>query len=325
MAFTLEDARIMVEKGLSGLDLPDDPPELYEPIRYILNVGGKRLRPSLLLVACSLFSDKPQQALPAALAVEIFHNFTLLHDDIMDKAPLRRNQPTVHEKWNENVAILSGDVMSIYAYRLLAGIPSNRLKPVMKIFNQTATEVCEGQQMDMNFESASSVSVDDYLRMIRMKTAVLIASCLQMGAILGGSSVSDAGELYLFGLNLGIAFQLQDDWLDVFGNQDKFGKRIGGDILSDKKTFLLIKAMELAGGTTADELQSLLGNHRVKESEKIARVREIYRQLGISELTRELMNTYFRQALQHLDMVGIASGKRMILKKFAEDLVKREY
>ncbi len=304
---------------------PETPPELYDPIRYILSIGGKRLRPSLVLVSCSLFSDKPVQALPAALAVEVFHNFTLLHDDIMDRAPMRRNQPTVHEKWNENVAILSGDVMSIWAYTLLSEIPANKLKPVLRLFNQTAIEVCEGQQMDMNFESRNDVKVEEYIRMISLKTAVLLASCLQMGAMLGGSSVSDGRELYQFGLNLGIAFQLKDDWLDTFGDQEKVGKRIGGDILADKKTFLLIKASELATGEKAKKLRQLTGNDRIPEEKKIAGVREIYDELDISGLALKEMDRYYKKALAHLAKVMVPSNRTRFLRKFAEDLMGREY
>ena len=323
--FSLDEAADMVEKGLAAIKLPAGPAELYDPIRYVLSGGGKRLRPSLVLAACSLFSEKPRQALPAALAVEMFHNFTLVHDDIMDHAPVRRNKPTVHRKWNQNVAILSGDVMSVLAYHLLAGIPSGLLGPVLRIFNKTAIEVCEGQQMDMDFETAQEVTEEEYIRMIGLKTGSLLAASLQMGAILGGSSTSDANALHAFGLNLGISFQLRDDWLDVFGDPEKFGKRTGGDILSDKKTFLLIKAMELARGTVREELLSLIGNKKVPAREKVGRVKDIYLQLNIGKITREKMEVYYKKATGSLEEVNVTEQRKRILKKFAGELMEREH
>jgi len=322
--FSFEDAAGMVEEGLSVLKLPAAPAKLYDPIRYVLSGGGKRIRPSLVLAACSLFSDKPRQAMPAALAVEIFHNFTLVHDDIMDHAPVRRNKPTVHRKWNRNIAILSGDVMSVLAYHLLSGVPSRRLTQVLRIFNKTAMEVCEGQQMDMDFENAREVSEEEYIRMISLKTGSLLAASLQMGAVLGGSTASDADALHACGLNLGISFQLRDDWLDVFGDPEKFGKRTGGDILSDKKTFLLIKAMELARGSVREELYSLIGNKRVPDKEKVGRMKDIYLQLNIGQITRDKMAVYYRKASASLEQVNVTEQRKRILKKFAGELMERD-
>lgn len=322
--FSFEDAAGMVNEGLSDLKLPTAPARLYDPIRYVLSGGGKRVRSSLVLAACSLFSNKPRQAMPAALAVEVFHNFTLVHDDIMDHAPVRRNKPTVHRKWNRNIAILSGDVMSVLAYHLLTGVPSRWLIPVLRIFNKTAMEVCEGQQMDMDFENNREISEEKYIRMISLKTGSLLAASLQMGAVLGGSSASDADALHAFGLNLGISFQLRDDWLDVFGDPEKFGKKTGGDILSDKKTFLLIKAMELARGSVREELHFLIGNKKMPAKEKVGRMKDIYLKLNIGGITREKMEIYYRKASASLEKVSVPEQKKRILKKFAGDLMERE-
>src|SRR5476651_2411466 len=252
----LTDLQVLISKAVDALKFPESPAELYEPISYILDLGGKRLRPSLLLMACDLFGGDVNKAIEPALAIEVFHNFTLMHDDIMDKAPLRRGKKTVHEKWNANVAILSGDAMMVEANKLMMKVDDPILRRVMDVFNETATGVCEGQQIDMSFEQRNNVLIDEYLNMIRLKTAVLLGGTLKIGAIIGGASLNDAQLLYSFGVNLGIAFQLQDDILDVYGDPEKFGKQVGGDILSNKKTYLLIKALELAKD---DHLQQL--NH----------------------------------------------------------------
>jgi len=256
--YTFIQIQQIVEKYLKEIELKTEPRELYEPVKYILEIGGKRIRPSLVLAAYNLFKNDVETAINPALALEVFHNFTLLHDDIMDKADLRRNQQTVHKKWNENVAILSGDTMSIKAYELLSKIPAEFLSEVLQAFNKTALQVCEGQQLDMNFESRLDVSVEEYLEMIRLKTSVLIAVSLKIGAIMAGALRNDVHKLYDFGLNLGLAFQLQDDYLDAYGDVQAFGKKIGGDIVANKKTFLLIKALETSDKETSEVIYCII-------------------------------------------------------------------
>jgi len=241
-----------INQYISNKTYGASPVELYEPINYIMSLGGKRLRPCLLLMACDMFGGDVEQALAPALAIEVFHNFTLMHDDIMDKAPLRRGKPTVHEKWNANTAILSGDVMMVESNKLIMQVKDNILRPVLDVFNDTAVGVCEGQQIDMNFETRQDVQIDEYINMIRLKTAVLVGGALKMGALVGGADDAEGTLLYNFGEQLGIAFQLQDDILDVYGDPKKFGKQVGGDIISNKKTYLLIKALELAKGDTLE-------------------------------------------------------------------------
>ena len=251
-----------IEKEITSFckNLSASPKELYEPIAYMLAMGGKRIRPNLLLISCKLFNGNLKDALPAAIAIELFHGFTLIHDDITDNAPLRRNKPSVHAKWNSNIALLSGDAMLIKAYEYIAKVPGAHLPIVLSIFNDTALKVCEGQQFDMNYETQKKVSIDDYLHMISLKTAALLATSLEMGAILGGASAKDAVRMKVFGGNIGMLFQLQDDILDVFGEQEKVGKQTGGDIINNKKTFLLLKALELAKGNTLKELIHLLSS-----------------------------------------------------------------
>ncbi|MBU2045104.1 MAG: polyprenyl synthetase family protein [Bacteroidetes bacterium] len=255
---SIQELQQIIDQAVKDTTYPSEPKELYEPISYLMALGGKRLRPAMVLMATDLFGGDIQEALAPALAVELFHNFTLMHDDIMDKAPLRRGQPTVHAKWNEAVAILSGDVMFVKAYKMMIQVKPDILSPVLEVFNQTAVGVCEGQQIDMNFERRAEVSIPEYVEMIRLKTAVLVGGALKIGALIGNASEKDAQLLYEFGENLGIAFQLQDDILDVYGDPEKFGKQVGGDIISNKKTFLLIKALELAEGETAKSLNHWL-------------------------------------------------------------------
>jgi len=243
---TLSDLRHLFNENIPYPSFKRDPEELYEPLSYMLELGGKRMRPVLVLLGCEMFSREAERALPQAIAIELFHNFTLIHDDIMDKAPLRRGLPTVHEKYNSNIAILSGDVMLVYAYKNLIQCKKNLIEPVVTLFNQTAVEVCEGQQLDMNFENRNDVSVKEYLKMIKLKTAVLIGCSLQTGAIIGGASAKEAERMYHAGYHLGIAFQLQDDILDSFGDEKKFGKQTGGDIIQNKKTILLIETLNRA-------------------------------------------------------------------------------
>lgn len=302
----------------------DQPAELYEPIRYLMALGGKRLRPVLTLLGTSLYTDDWQRALRPAIAVEVFHNFTLMHDDIMDRAPLRRGQPTVHEKWNGNVAILSGDVMLVQAYELLLDVEPDLLRPVLARFNRTAAEVCEGQQWDMNFETRTTVSEAEYLEMIRLKTAVLLGFALELGAMLGHAPAADAFALRQIGQNIGLGFQLKDDYLDVYGQPDKFGKLVGGDILANKKTFLLIDALEKAQGATRAELDRWLGAKEFNPVEKVEAVTAIYDSLGVGKTTEELMNRYFGNAFQLLHELPAEPRRKATLRLFAEQLIGRE-
>src|SRR3569833_2778488 len=254
----LHELQDIISDAVKELNFPGYPAQLYEPITYILSMGGKRMRPALLLMACDLFGGDVEKALPPALAIEVFHNFTLMHDDIMDNAPLRRGKTTVHERWNQNAAILSGDVMLIEGYKLMMQVDNHILRDVLNIFNETAVGVCEGQQLDMEFETREVVGIDEYIEMIRLKTAVVLGGALKIGALIGGASADDAALLSAFGVQLGVAFQLQDDILDVYGNPEKFGKQVGGDIISNKKTYLLIKAKELANSQQKEELNNWL-------------------------------------------------------------------
>jgi len=330
---TLAEYQQLVEAEIKKqfFDKKTQPKELFEPIEYILEEGGKRLRPALCVLACHLFSEQIAQAVKPAVALETFHNFTLLHDDIMDKADMRRGRATVHKKWNENTAILSGDAMVILAYQLLEEIDSKYLSQVLKIFNQTSLDVCIGQQYDMNFElrplgtQTEAVSESEYLYMISKKTSVLIAASLQIGAILGGAKSSDAQNLYDFGENLGIAFQLQDDLLDVYGNEAEFGKKIGGDILANKKTFLLIKAYELLHSKEQlNEMIYFLPQSEKEKQYKILKVTEIYNSLEIKELTEQKILFFYHKALQALDTIEIEEFKKKILKDFAMNLLNRK-
>ncbi len=302
----------------------EQPPELYEPIRYLMALGGKRLRPVLTLMGTALFTDDWQKSLHPAIAVEVFHNFTLMHDDIMDNAPLRRGQPTVHEKWNENVGILSGDVMLVQAYELLLDVDPNLLQPVLRRFNRTAAEVCEGQQWDMNFETRATVSEAEYLEMIRLKTAVLLGFALELGAILGRADEAQASALRQIGQNIGLGFQLKDDYLDVYGQPDKFGKLVGGDILANKKTFLLIDALEKAQGATRAELLRWLAAREYNPVQKVEAVTAIYDELGVAETAETLMNRYFSTAFQLLDELSAEPQRKATLRAFAEGLIGRE-
>ncbi len=300
------------------------PAELYEPIAYTLQLGGKRMRPVLLLMACEMFDSNLQNAIKPALGIEVFHNFTLLHDDIMDKAPLRRNQPTVHMRWNSDIAILSGDTMFVKSYQLMMQTEDKYLREVLEIFSETAIGVCEGQQLDMNFETLNTVSIDDYIQMISLKTAVLLAGSLQIGAIIGGASKEDAQHLYAFGKNIGIAFQLQDDILDVFGDAEKFGKQVGGDILSNKKTYLLLKAIELANDSIAAELKEWLNKSEFNPTQKIEAIKTIFQKLNIKEIAEKKMHEYHQIAMTHFAALSIADEKKEALLTFAESLLVRE-
>lgn len=324
MQNTVAHFHAMLEKRIKGHMYGQHPKELYQPIEYIMNLGGKRLRPLLVLLGYSLFKRDVQSIVDQALAVEVFHNFTLLHDDIMDEAPLRRGKPTVHEKWNHNTAILSGDVMLVKAYELLLSAPKGKLKPLMRLFNKTACEVCEGQQMDMLFESKKTVTEDEYIEMIRLKTAVLLGMSLEFGAVLADAEEADVKALRKFGENIGIGFQLKDDLLDVYADKVKFGKQVGGDILSNKKTFLLINALERAKKTQKTELDKWLKAEMFKPEEKVKAVTEIYNQLEIKELTEAKMNDYFTKGFDQLKKINSSLPERARLREFAEGLIERQ-
>ncbi|HQF29357.1 MAG TPA: polyprenyl synthetase family protein [Bacteroidia bacterium] len=313
----------LVLDGIQQLSFPNEPAALYDPLRYILSLGGKRMRPVLTLMGCDAFGGDVNAALPAALGVEVFHNFTLMHDDIMDNAPLRRSKPTVHTKWNSNIAILSGDAMFVESCRLVMQSPDAAVRQVMDVFTKTALEVCEGQQYDMDFESMSQVSIDQYIDMIRLKTAVLLGGSLKMGAIIAGANESDANHLYDFGVNLGVAFQLQDDILDVFGDADKFGKQVGGDILSNKKTFLLLTALNTAQGSTKDSLLQWIKSSD-QPQEKVIAVTEIYNSLNVRDVAEKKMNELYDVALSHLDSIPVDDANKQPLKDLAASLMVRQ-
>ncbi|MDF2156946.1 polyprenyl synthetase family protein [Algoriphagus sp. CAU 1675] len=314
-----------LETFLQEQNFGDSPKELYEPITYILNLGGKRIRPLLSLMAYSLYKNDLEKMLGPAAAIEVFHNFTLMHDDIMDEAPLRRGQATVHEKWNTNVAILSGDVMLVKAYDLLLQTEAKHLPEALRLFNKTAAEVCEGQQFDMNFESEEVVAAGDYIQMIRLKTAVLLGLSLQLGAVLAEASPEDAQKLYDFGVNIGIGFQLKDDLLDVFADQSKFGKQVGGDIIANKKTYLLIKALELAKGSDAEELKYWLSKKEFDKEKKVNAVKSLYERLGIKALTEAKMNEYFEEGFRQFNSIQFKQAEYFNeLRQITQDLIHRE-
>lgn len=313
----------LLEDKIKDEQFGNTPLELYEPIRYLMALGGKRLRPILVLLGYNLFKENVSSILNQAIAVEVFHNFTLMHDDIMDNAPIRRGQPTVHEKWNANTAILSGDVMLVKAYDLLLDTPDDKLKPLLTIFNKCAAEVCEGQQFDMIFESKTTVSDAEYIEMIRLKTAVLLGMSLEMGALLANAKEEDKNALKDFGVNIGIGFQLKDDLLDVYADKAKFGKQVGGDIISNKKTFLLINALEKAKGKQKKELTHWLEATDFDAEEKVKAVTAIYNKLGIKKLTEQKMNEYFDAGFLSLKKVSSSIYEKAQLKKFAEALIDR--
>lgn len=300
---------------------PSSPATLYDPLEEFLAIAGKRVRPVLCLMGNELFGEIKQDAYHLAAAVELFHNFTLVHDDIMDKAPLRRGKPTVHAVHGEPTALLGGDVMMVVAYDYLNKIDAGYLKKVLFLFNKTAKEVCEGQQLDMDFEKLEQVSLDDYLHMIALKTSVLLASSLQLGAMIGGASEGNQQHLYEFGKNLGIAFQVQDDYLDAFGDPEKFGKQVGGDIQSNKKTFLMIHALDTAKGAMLDELHQLL---KGDDHEKVEKVLSIYKACGVDRWANELKEQYLQKALLHLEEIAVSKDRKTTLVELAHYLIKRD-
>jgi len=301
---------------------PEAPSTLYQPNEYFLKLGGKRVRPVLCLMGNELFDDIREDAWELATAVELFHNFTLIHDDIMDKAPLRRGMETVHTKYGESTALLAGDVMLVAAYDHINRIKPLHLQRIISLFNKTAREVCEGQQLDMDFEKKDTVSFEEYEQMIKLKTSVLLAASLQMGAIMGGAGSGNQQHLYEFGKNLGIAFQVQDDYLDAFGDPEKFGKQVGGDILANKKTFLLIHALETANAGQLEELKQLIAGN---PADKVEQVLRIFRDCKVDEWAIELKDKYLDEAFQHLDDIAVLSKRKQPLTDLARFLVQREH
>ena len=307
-----------IEQSLADQNFNQNPVELYDPIAYILSLGGKRLRPAMTLAACELFGGSKDKALMPALAIEIFHNFSLIHDDIMDAAPVRRGKPTVHKKWNDNIAILSGDAMLVKAYQYVAMVEPYILPDVLNVFSKTAIEVCEGQQYDLNFESLDKVSEDEYINMIRLKTSVLLGAALKIGALIAGASKPDLEAIYLFGVNIGIAFQIQDDILDAFGESDKFGKLSGGDILNDKKTILMIHAL-----SKSSELNNWIGKTD-KPEKKVTTVKALFENTGAKKYAEERMHQYYEDAITHLNTVDGNTNIKEALADFAKFLILRD-
>jgi geranylgeranyl diphosphate synthase type II len=310
-----------VEQGLKKLDFKGDPTELYAPIEYFMALGGKRLRPALCLAACELFGRKADEALNPALGIEVFHNFTLVHDDIMDDANVRRGKPTVHEKWNVNTAILSGDTMLVQAYQLIASVGESVLKPVLDTFSKTAIEVCEGQQYDMSFETLGPVKEEDYIEMIRLKTSVLLGAALKIGALTGGAGDAAADKLYAFGVNIGIAFQIQDDLLDAFGNPEKVGKKPGGDIILNKQTILRIHAWYHGH----ENSRELLTREFDSNENKVTAIRDLFETTGSRAYAEQLRDSFYKEALTNLEEVGGNEEIKRELAQFAEWLILREH
>jgi geranylgeranyl diphosphate synthase type II len=326
MKYTLTECQEIINKEINNLPLDEyAPKELYEPVEYILASGGKRIRPALAIVGCNLFSDDISNAIPVALAVEVFHNFTLLHDDVLDEADMRRGQPTVHKKWNQNAAILSGDAMMILAYDFLMRKEIPNQMEILRVFNKTAIEVCEGQQYDLNFENTLEVRIADYIRMITLKTSVLLAASLKMGALAGGASEEDAKQLYKWGLNVGVAFQLQDDLLDTYADESKFGKKIGGDIVSNKKTFLLLSAMEKAEGDDHRKIMELITNFQRPKEEKVKLMKKMFDAYNIKEATEDKIAKYFDLSNDALQALSIDNERKELLNSISSYLLKREY
>lgn len=301
-----------------------EPRNLYDPIQYILSLGGKRMRPVLTLMSAEIFEVSYEKALPAAMAVEVFHNFSLVHDDIMDAAPLRRGNVTVHEKWDTNTGILSGDAMLILAYQYFEKYEPKIFRKLAKLFSKTALEVCEGQQWDVDFETRTDVTIPEYLKMIEFKTAVLVAAAMKMGAIIAKTSKTNAKLIYEFGLNLGIAFQLQDDYLDAFGDPATFGKQVGGDIIENKKTFLFLKAMEFSNATLQARLLYLFTEYADNVEAKIEEVKQIFNESGASQATQDAIKEFTQNAFETLEKMNIDADKKALLQSFGENLMQRK-
>lgn len=312
-----------VNDYLKNMPYARPPQGLYEPIAYELSLGGKRIRPVLMLMAYNLYQDNVDAILSQAAGLETYHNHTLLHDDVMDKADMRRNKPTVHNVWNENTAILSGDAMLILAYRLMADCPKDKLADVLHVFTETTMEICEGQQWDMEFETRMDVKVEEYIEMIRLKTSVLLAAALKIGAMLGGASDEDAQKLYDFGVKIGLAFQLQDDWLDVYGDPKVFGKNIGGDILCNKKTYMLITALEEADEEQRAVLESWLAAHDYVPAEKIAAVTALYNDIGVGKRCQEKAEALNAEGFGILDSINLPEERKAVLREYACSMLNR--
>ncbi|MDF1560330.1 MAG: polyprenyl synthetase family protein [Bacteroidales bacterium] len=321
--FTGDYLRELTDKAITGLGSSSEADRLFVPVRYILSIGGKRLRPVMCLMACNLFSDKIDNAVMPAAGIEVFHNFTLVHDDILDRADIRRGSPTVHARWGADQAILSGDVMAFLATECIGHAPEKVLPQTLKSFNRTAIEVCIGQQLDMDYEKKGVVTTEEYLRMIELKTAVLVAASLKIGAIIGEASEKDQDLLYEFGRSLGMAFQIQDDVLDTYGDTKKFGKKTGNDIVSNKKTYLLVRALETAGGEKLRELRKLIETNDGNAEEKITTVRTIYDELEIRLEAENLAYDYFNRAFRALDQVSVKDERKNELKELAVNLIGR--
>ena len=311
---------------IAGMSFERQPAELYAPIRYVLSMGGKRIRPVLMLMAYNLYKEKVEVIGSQAMAIEIYHNYTLLHDDLMDRADMRRGMATVHKKWDENAAILSGDSMLVMAYRYMQqGCPAEQLGNVMGLFTETALEIGEGQQYDIEFETRADVSEEEYIEMIRLKTSVLLACALKIGAILADASAEDADNLYKFGEQIGLAFQLQDDYLDVYGDSKVFGKEIGGDITSNKKTYMLINAFNKANDAQREELTRWVSARDFDRNEKVDAVTRLYNEIGIDQLAQDKIAYYFAQSKKYLDAVNVPEEKKEELRKYAQKMMKRQY
>lgn len=310
---------------ISNLPYHRRPESLYEPIKYVLSMGGKRIRPTLMLLAYNMFRDDPERILMQAVALETYHNYTLLHDDLMDHADLRRGHETVHKRWNDNQAILSGDSMLVLAYERMAQCPADKLGEVLFLFTQTALEIGEGQQYDIDFETRNDVSEDEYIEMIRLKTSVLLACALKIGAVLAGASKADADNLYKFGEQIGLAFQLQDDYLDVYGDPKIFGKAVGGDIVSNKKTYMLINAFNRADSSQRAELQRLINTESFDRDKKVAAVTALYNEMSIDKMAKNKMDFFYEQSQRYLDRVSVQEECKCELRAYAERMMKRKY
>lgn len=314
-----------IQTKLAKENLDFAPDEIYKPISYTLSLGGKRLRPVLALMACDLFGGNIDDAIYPAIGIEVFHNFTLLHDDIMDKAPIRRGKPSVYKKWDTNIAILSGDTMFALAYKYICKTKADNLREILDVFNKSAIEVCEGQQYDLNYETQKNVSIEDYIKMIKLKTAVLIGASLKTGASIAKASKKETDKIYDFGINLGIAFQLRDDILDVFSNESEFGKKTGGDIITNKKTYLYLKAFELAKGETLLSLSKYFNDENIDSTKKVKTVKEIYNLLKVRELAEKEINKYSEKAFYQLNNINVDNDRKHYLQSLAEKLMVRSH
>ncbi|MBR3854727.1 MAG: polyprenyl synthetase family protein [Bacteroidaceae bacterium] len=321
--YSWEQIREKVNEFIANLEIEREPKELYRPITYTLSQSGKRVRPVLCLMAYNMYKEDVESALCQAVAMETYHNYTLIHDDVMDRADIRRGKPTVAAKWGDNAAILSGDTMLVLAYELMTKSPDEKLRPMLELFTATAKEIGEGQQYDMEFETRENVTEQEYIEMIRLKTSVLMAACMKMGGIMAGADEDDQKNLYAYGETMGLAFQLQDDLLDVYGDTSVFGKKIGGDIVCNKKTFLLIKALELASPALRTELKEWMSKEQFDEKEKIARFTAIYNELGVRTLCEAKINELFAKCDEYIEKIALPAERKSNLKSFVDSLLNR--